>query len=168
MRIYRLAAAGIFLSFGLVITACTRSAEVITPVFTSSVASSPLPVISVPTLEVPHPEPGKGNVHGVLVLNNFPLPLEITELYLGNIFTSDTGDFSVYYFNRDENPKGQWINVETGEFLFEDVLPGEYVLILWWDVQSYVPVYRAGTTSAVTVTVTSDSVTELGVIVSNQ
>ncbi|MGB9873112.1 MAG: hypothetical protein ACPLYD_15835 [Anaerolineae bacterium] len=170
MQVYRPATVGALVCLVVVVTACFKSARVTSPVFTSPAVSSPLPTSSTPILdlEVPRPEAGKGNVHGFLLLPNFPLPLETTELYLGDIFTSDDGKFSTFYFDRSKNPRGRWINAETGEFLFENVTPGEYVLILWWDIQNYIPVHRAGSAHAITITVIPDSLTELGVIVSNQ
>jgi len=169
MRTYKLIMIATLACLILMITACLGNTRGVSPVFTSPVVSnSPLSIVYEPTIEVPLPESGKGNVHGTLVFTNFPLSLETTELYLGSIFTSENGEFSTYYFNRDEHPRGQWINVKTGEFLFKNVAPGEYVLIMWWDVQNYAPVYRTETFQAITVTVTSGQITELGLIVSNQ
>lgn len=147
-----------------------------TPLDTTSVSPiSPLvsPLTSpvskpVPTIEVPVPEAGMGNVHGTLAMVNSLLLLEQSELYLGTILTSEDGTFSSYYFDRAENPKATWVNAATGEFLFENVKPGRYVLILWWDVTSYVPIYRMGTTEPVYVEVKADGNTEIGSIESNQ
>lgn len=135
--------------------------------FVSSVSPrtslSPLP----PT-PLPSPEVGKGGVHGTLSLAKFPLNLADAELYLGDVFAADDGDFSMYYFDQTVNPKAQWVDAQSGEFVFEAVNPGEYVLILWWDITGWAPVYRAGTTEGIHVVVIPDRVTELGLIESDQ
>jgi hypothetical protein len=120
------------------------------------------------SVDVATPEPGKGSVRGRLSVANFPLPLRDAELYLGDIFTSGDGSPSTYFFDRAVNPKARWLSAETGEFFFENVNPGEYVLILWWDIASWVPVYRSGTTEGIHIQVTPGQVTQLGLIESDQ
>ena len=139
------------------------------------VAATPTTAPATPTVAVatatpealPTPQEGKGNVHGLLDPSSVTLLLQETELYLGVIFASETGDFSVYYFDRTVHTKARWVNPDTGEFLFENVTPGEYVPLLWWDISSYVAV-RDFSGKAVQVTVPPGATIELGLIVAGQ
>lgn len=139
------------------------------PVPPTPTPQPPLPVTTVaPTVTpfvLPAPAEGKGNVHGLLDPSGATVPLQETELYLGDIFWSEKRDFSVYYFDRSVHPRARWLNPTTGEFLFEDVSPGEYVLILWWDLSSYVAV-RDLSGKAIQLKVVPGQTLELGVIVS--
>lgn len=147
--------------------ACTPGREPTPTRFLSPIP--PTTFVSPPaSVEVATPEPGKGSVRGRLSLANFPLPLGDAELYLGDIFNSGDGSLSTYFFDRTVNPKARWVSAETGEFVFENVDPGEYVLILWWDIASWVPVYQTGTTEGIRIFVVGDEVTELGLIESDQ
>jgi hypothetical protein len=119
-------------------------------------------------LDIPTPEAGTGAVHGVLSFVNFPLPLESTELYLADIMTSEDGEFTNYYFDQTQNPQAEWLDSGTGIFLFNNVEPGEYALVLWWDTSSYFPVISSESAQDVLVTISADEVTDLGEIFSNQ
>lgn len=152
----------------VLVTACATKitpSPVVSPVIPEPTAS---PLVATPTitpLVLPTPEEGKGNVHGWLSPGSLPLSLLETELYLGDIFSSDDGSFSVYYFDRTVHPKARWIDAISGEFLFENVKPGEYALILWWDVSGYVAVHNALTGKDIKVEVVPGQITELGLLV---
>ncbi len=147
--------------------ACTPGREPTPTRFLSPVP--PTTFVSPPqSVEVATPEPGKGSVRGILSLANFPLPLGDAELYLGDIYSSGDGSPSTYFFDRAVNPQARWVSADTGEFAFENVKPGEYVLILWWDIASWVPVYPAGTTEGIHIAVIAGQVTQLGLIESDQ
>lgn len=167
MRVHKLPSSAMLVLVAVVVAACNGKAAPATSV--SPIPPSPTPtVVATATAVVPTLEAGKGNVHGWLSPTNIPLALEDTELYLGDIFSSDDGSFSTYYFDRTVHPRATWLNPNTGEFMFESVKPGEYVLILWWDMSSYIAVRRAGSTDAIRVEVTPDQITELGLIESSQ
>jgi hypothetical protein len=116
------------------------------------------------TLTVPTPVAGRGNVHGSIAVSMSVMPLETAELYLADIHASPTGQFSSYYFDRQVNPKAQWMAKGSGEFLFEGVRPGRYVLMLWWDFDSFVAVQSGKEKGSVEVEVIGGQISDLGLI----
>ena len=151
-----------------IMTACNSANGDIATQPVSPLPSSPLVPTETRPLVVPTPEAGTGAAHGVLSFVNFPLPLDGTELYLADIMTSDDGEFTNYYFDQTRNPQAEWLDPAVGIFLFNNVEPGEYALVLWWDISSYFPVISSETMEDVRVVISADEINNLGEIRSTQ
>ncbi|MCU0520260.1 MAG: hypothetical protein MUF84_06170 [Anaerolineae bacterium] len=125
----------LFLS-GLLLAGCTE-ATIVPPEPMASV--SPLlteisPISTVVTLGAPDeftppaPAEGRAIITGRLGVENTRQPMAGIEVYLGDHIGS-TDDTPLYGFDPGVAPRT--VVGDDGRFVFPDVLPGRYVLIIW-------------------------------------
>jgi hypothetical protein len=99
--------------------------------------TSPLPTPSSETeaFEMPTPSPGLGNVTGVLIDHTFETPVVGANVYLAPILTSEDQKMEMARFD-----KTIAIGVQTdqnGRFVFQEITPGRYALILGGAIHDY-------------------------------
>jgi len=102
----------------------------------TAVPASPLasPVVLTSPVEEPEvlivPTPGEGAavVTGVLKVSRTDQPMHGVRVYLGD-HVGSTEDTPLYGFDPELAPST--ITDENGQFVFVDVPPGRYVLIIW-------------------------------------
>jgi len=145
---------------------CARQNVVITPF-----ANSPSPLVDVSPLSAlmtpwsePTPSPGMGLVKGRLVVGD-PTALIGVSLFLGDIISIDNGGH-IAFLNRKNAPIGR-IDATTGRFIFIDVPPGEYALIIS-DVDYGSRVYLNSSGDIQVIKVVPDGIVNLGDIPMNQ
>ncbi len=116
----------------LILSACGESTEPV-PTSLSQARTSPLtsPLESPSQVRlgpVPTPLPERGVVTGVLFNQTFDAPMPDTELYLAPLIKSDDGRMEVARFDIKVAPKTR--TDSTGQFVFADIAPGRYAIIL--------------------------------------
>jgi hypothetical protein len=100
------------------------------PAPTGATTVETLPQITEVPLVPPTPAPGKGIVIGVLLRDNLGLPLEAmtkTRLYLGPVKTTTGGE---RFVSHSANVDPVTFTGEDGTFIFTDIEPGSYGLIV--------------------------------------
>ncbi len=129
------------------------------PQVSQSIASSPL---STPK-ETPESQPGTGTVVGVLLLKagNESTPVANQILYLAEVIKNEQGEDSFAAMDRTNSPKA--ITDNQGHFLFVNVPPGNYGLVLDTISNSYL-LLQPGSEEAVLVSATADSTIDLGTL----
>lgn len=113
-----------------------------------------------PTFEAPEPSSGKGVITGVLNIANTEQPMANVELYLGNHIGATT-DTPMYSLDPSTAPKT--ITDENGRFIFKDVDPGFYVIIIWNPFNSFM-VRDASTGAELSINLQTDQVFDAGVL----
>jgi hypothetical protein len=101
-----------------------------TPVSPSAVepAGTPVAQMTVVVPTPPTPQTGKGVIYGQLFLEGVELPMLGVELYLGDhIGVQD----DVPLYGLDPESAQHTLVVDGGYFVFDDVPPGRYVLVVW-------------------------------------
>lgn len=114
------------------------------------------------SLEVPEPADGRGVVTGQLLTPGPGGTPYIGALYLANTIPSDQQGFPpIIAFSDQTDPLA--VQDRTGRFLFSDVPPGTYALVIWNPVASTV-IEEPGTNDYMLFEVTAGEVIDLGVI----
>lgn len=112
------------------------------------------PDIPTPTVT---PDTTKGNIKGTLLRNNQGVPEAI--LYLAEIIKDDKGNDRLASFNPFESPSTT-TNTE-GVFIFPNVAPGKYQLVLYTVVNAYF-LYYPGEKKEIIVTVKENQTIDVG------
>ena len=130
-----------------------------TPQVSQSIASSP---VSTPK-GTPESQPGTGTVVGVLLVKagNEATPVSNQILYLAEVIKNEQGEDSFAAMDRANSPKA--ITDNQGHFLFVNVPPGNYGLVLDTISNSYL-LLQPGSEDAVLVKATADSTIDLGTL----
>jgi hypothetical protein len=113
-------------------------------------------------LIVPTPNSGKAVITGELKAEGELGGLTVEELFLSPINSSDASiDLSSVTFSNATDPVAT-IEIGTGRFVFADINPGKYALMIWTSMRAY-PI---GDTSGNTIvfTVNPEETKDLGVI----
>jgi len=141
----------------------TTASPIETPV--SPLALSPVQIplaqttYTVPT--PPTPPSGKGVIHGQLFVEKTRLPMVGVELYLGDHIGMQE---DVPLYGLDPSTAQHTAVIEGGYFVFDDVLPGRYVLAVW-NASSPRLARNPDTGTPLDVTVEPDQVVDVGVLV---
>jgi hypothetical protein len=116
---------------------------------------------AVPTIVLPAvtQDPSMALVKGVLLYNSKPVPGAI--LYLSEVVRSEDGEAGVVAFERSA-PTKTFTNTE-GEFVFYNIPPGEYGLVIDLIAASYLLSYPDGS-EEILVTISSKETIDLGVL----
>jgi len=77
---------------------------------------------------LPRPAPGTGVVGGILKIEHTDQPMQGVELYLGQHIGA-TPDTPMYSMDPSSAPHA--ITDEQGHFVFKDVPPGRYAIVVW-------------------------------------
>ncbi|OGO64254.1 MAG: hypothetical protein A2Z45_07000 [Chloroflexi bacterium RBG_19FT_COMBO_55_16] len=140
---------------------------VFTPVSNAYDESYPAPEITPVPIQLPEslviPEPGKdtGIVVGQLVSGPDNQPV-LGALYLARTIKPDEGDLPpIVAFSDSTDPLA--VQDQTGRFLFTDITPGIYALVIWNPVTSTV-IQDEGTEDYRLIEVKAGEVTDLGTI----
>jgi hypothetical protein len=136
---------------------------VVTPAPAPELAVQPTPAELVPFV-APTPASGLGTVTGRMVMTDPPDEPYLTGLYLGStIYAAEGGDSPpLVSFSETDSPKAVQ-DPETGQFIFTNIQPGEYALIIWTPVFSMIVIDPA-TGEEVFFHVEGDQITDLGTI----
>ena len=114
------------------------------------------------SLDIPEPASDRGIVTGQLLTPGPGGSPYIGSLYLASTITSDQEGFPpIVAFSDQTDPLA--IQDRTGRFLFSDVPPGIYALVIWNPVSSTV-IEEPGTNDYLVFEVEAGEVTDLGVI----
>jgi hypothetical protein len=116
------------------------------------------PVPTIPQLDIT-PDPSMAMVEGVLLYNSKPVPGAI--LYLSEVLRSEDGEAGVVAFERSATTK-TFSNLE-GEFVFYNIPPGEYGLVIDVIAASYLLSYPDGS-EEILLTISSNESIDLGVL----
>jgi predicted small lipoprotein YifL len=113
-------------------------------------------------LIIPTPTSGKAVVTGELKAAGDTGGLNLEELFLLPIASSDASkDFSSVTFSNASDPVAT-IEIGTGKFVFTDIIPGKYALMIWTSMRAYPIGDTPGNT--ITFTVNPDESKDLGMI----
>lgn len=118
----------------------------LSPLSAADTASHARAVASRRTLSVDEPAAGTGSVRGKLVVERPEMLLFLTsDLYLGSVVFSQ-GEISLPFVSMQLSraPKATEKN-DAGEFVFEDVEPGLYALVLYTAASQYIVPEPGGT-----------------------
>lgn len=114
----------VLLSLGLLV-ACKPGPQV-------SPLNSPLQPTATPTakpvLMLPQPAPGTAVIGGILMIEHTDTPMMGVELFLANHIGS-TPDTPMYSMDPSSAPKA--VTENDGRFVFKDVPPGRYAIVVW-------------------------------------
>jgi len=150
-----------FLVLLMGLTACQSTS---TPVVGPSVSplDSPLTAVSTISTPVPPPTPAadKGVVVGTLTSDD-PFALIGLILYLGDIIEADD-ETHVGFLDRSKAPLGQFDST-TGRFVFADVPPGMYSLIIY-EVETTGRVYLGPSGDVFVIEVGAGETVDLGAV----
>jgi hypothetical protein len=116
---------------------------------------------AVPTVVQPEitPDPSMATVEGVLLYNSKPIPGAI--LYLSEVVRSEDGEAGVVAFERSAPTKT--FTTTEGEFVFYNIPPGEYGLVIDVIAASYLLSYPDGS-EEILVTISSNESIDLGTL----
>lgn len=158
------------LGFLLIISlasSCNQSTQV-TSIVTSSPPSTPKKSgsiqspIQTPSSELPGwnatPAPGKSNLRGRIVITRSSIVLG--ELYLARAVQTDREGVALLELDEKNSPRAS-IDRNTGEFVFLNVTPGTYGLIVW-EPQNSFPVADPDTRETLFVELPADEVVDVG------
>ena len=113
-------------------------------------------------LIIPTPSTGKAVVTGQLKADTAAGGLNLKDLFLSPIASSDTTeDLSSVTYSSESDPIAT-IEIGTGRFVFTDIAPGKYALMIWTSVMAYPTGDSAGNT--IIFTVNPDELKDLGAI----
>lgn len=116
------------------------------------------------TLSIPAPSTDSGIVTGVLLGESDNRPYIAPGLYLGKLIPSSDENSEVpplIGLSTGSDPKA--VQATDGAFLFTEVSPGEYIIIIWAPM-SIVPIIDPETQSELIVIVEAGKVTDLGTL----
>lgn len=121
------------------------------------------PSVELPaSLEIPEPEADSGIVTGQLLTPGPGGSPYIGSLYLASTIASDQEGFPpIVAFSDQVDPLA--VQDQSGRFLFTDIAPGNYSLVIWNPVASTV-IEEPGTNDYMVFEVKAGEVTDLGVI----
>jgi hypothetical protein len=120
------------------------------------------PVNFVSNLVVPTPAPGKAVITGQLVEGSKDGKPFINALYLGSTSPASTPGYPPLVSYSEKSSQLAVQDVNTGRFLFTDVNPGQYAIIIWSPFGGNLLSDESGAT--ILVTVNADEIKDLGVI----
>jgi hypothetical protein len=128
----------------------------------ASVLSSPTsaPTAPPPTI-LPKPSAGKGSIVGTLLVEGQEIPMAGTDVFLGQLLGA-TEDSQSPVFGMDLKTAPHVVTDQWGGFVFTDVLPGSYAVILWNPISSTMAKSADG--QVLKVTVESQQIENLGVL----
>ncbi|MBN1921490.1 MAG: hypothetical protein JW892_09610 [Anaerolineae bacterium] len=153
-----------FLLFLVLLIGLVACQSTSTPVVVPSVSplDSPLTTVSVISTPVPPPTPAadRGVVVGTLTSDE-PFALVGLILYLGDIIEADD-ETHVGFLDRSRAPLGQFDST-TGRFVFADVPPGIYSLIIY-EVETTGRVYLEPSGDVYVIEVRAGETTDLGAV----
>lgn len=84
-----------------------------------------------PNVEMPVPSEGTGSIGGILirqVTEDGFLPLTPKALYLGEVLNNSEGEMALISFDEENSPQAQLL--ATGVFIFNNIPPGVYGLVI--------------------------------------
>jgi hypothetical protein len=126
-----------------------------------SVDEPPTPTAVIPVV-VPTPKADLGIVTGKLLSSDSGNPPYIATLYLGSTIPANKDGFPpMVSLSADTDPKGR--QDETGTFVFTDIKPGLYALVIW-DPYNSVVVQDEKKENYLTFEVKAGEITDLGTI----
>src|SRR5205809_453576 len=116
-------------------------------------------------IQIPTPQGGTGNIKGILLTAGTDhQPYKGGDLYLGRVIHGGQSDSPPFVaFSPNENIKTYSRNEETGEFVFVNVPPGEYALVLDLIVMSSA-IEDPATHNFIIIRAAADQTTDAGVI----
>ena len=120
------------------------------------------PEYHVTNLVVPTPSSGKGVVTGRLLIGGEEGHPYLATLYLASTIPPSTPDYPPMISYSEENDPIAVQDVNTGRFLFSDVAPGQYAIIIWSPLGGFPLVDKEG--ASVIFTVSADEVKDLGIL----
>ena len=108
----------------------TTTSPIETPVLPSALspAQTPLTQATYAAPTPPTPQTGKGAIYGQLFVEKTQLPMVGVELYLGDHIGLEE---DVPLYGLDPSTAQHTTVTEGGDFIFDDVTPGRYVLAVW-------------------------------------
>ena len=122
----------------------------------------PTPEYYVTNLVVPTPGNGKAVVTGQLLLGGEGGAPFMATLYLASTVPPSTPDYPPLIAFSEQSDQLGVQDVETGRFLFTDVVPGQYAIIIWTPFGGTPLVDESG--SSILFTVNPGEVKDLGII----
>lgn len=160
----------LLLALSLVLVGCGANPTEI-PEATQDIAHSPLPTPDIESsppaesaeaTEIPAPSSSAGMVTGFLLSGDPPQGRDQSILFLGKVITSEDGSPVMASINKQSAPKA--ISEEGGKFVFVDVPPGRYALVL--DLITSTVILRHPTRGEdLLIDVTEGEITDLGELV---
>ncbi len=120
------------------------------------------PEYYVTQLVVPTPVDGKAVVTGVLLVEGEAGKPYMATLYLASTIPPSTPDYPPLIAFSEQSDQLGIQDVDTGRFLFTDVAPGQYAIIIWTPFGGTPLVDESG--NSILITVNSGEVKDLGII----
>jgi hypothetical protein len=120
------------------------------------------PVYYVTDLSVPTPASGKATITGQLLVGGEGGDPYMATLYLATTIPASTPDYPPMIAFSEKKDQRATQDVDTGRFLFTDVTPGEYAIILWTPFGGNPLLDASGGT--LMLTVKPDELRDLGII----
>ena len=117
-------------------------------------------VITPVTQHLPQPAPGTGVILGMLKVENTNQPMVGIELYLAQHIGA-TQDTPIYKLDPDSAP--HVITGGEGRFVFKDIPPGRYAIVIWTPFNSFL-VRNPATGSELVIDVEPDRVYDVGIL----
>ncbi len=150
------------LGFAFLVAACGSPQPV--PVVSPLSTQAPSPISTPVVQQIATPLPGLGGVTGRLIAGSATGPAYVGgDIFLGRLVPgSDPRAQPVVAFSNDSDPKAL-VNDSDGSFIFANIQPGKYALVVWNPTHSFVVEFPKG--SLLEVTVEPNKVTDLGGIV---
>jgi len=138
----------------LIIARCTSSPQI-------SPLESPLQSDNTPTpQQLLRPAPGTGVIVGMLKVEHTSQPMVGVELYLAQ-HIGVTQDTPLYNLDPDNAPHA--ITGDDGRFVFKDVPPGRYAIVIWNPFNSFLA-RNPATGLELVIDVRSDQVYDVGIL----
>lgn len=113
---------------------------------------------------LPRPKPGTGIIVGVMKIRHTDQPMVGVELYLAR-HIGVTPDTPLYTMELDNAPHA--ITDANGRFIFKDVPPGRYAIVIWNPISSFL-VRNPATGLELVIDVQPDQIHNLGVLFESQ
>jgi hypothetical protein len=113
-------------------------------------------------LTVPTPESGKATITGLLLVGGEGGDPYMATLYLASTLPASTPDYPPMIAFSEKKDQRAIQDVDTGQFLFTDVTPGVYAIIVWTPFGGNPLLDKSGGT--LILTIKSDEIKDLGII----
>ena len=114
-------------------------------------------------IDIPDPSPGFGVVTGRLLRLSADSEPYIADLYLGVAIPADQSEFDpIISFSQESDPKAIQ-NLISGEFLFTNISPGTYALVIWTPIGSNI-IQEPGSDKFLLIEVMDGELLDLGTI----
>jgi hypothetical protein len=94
----------------------------------------PFNILTSTPAQLPQPAPGTSIISGILKIENTDQPMVGVELYLAQ-HIGVTPDTPIYKLDLESAPYA--ITGDNGRFIFEDVPPGRYAIVIWIPFNSF-------------------------------